>query len=212
MNGGPSHIDTVDPKSGTVSGGSFKAIKSRVAGVEFCEHLPLLAEQADKLAVVRSMTSKEGNHDRGQYLMHTGYAPSVTVKHPSLGAWVSHELGDATFELPNFVSIRGPSFGAGFFGPAHNPFVVQHPSEGVRNLPLPKDVNSERFDQRLRGVEIVEGAFAKSSGSQSVSAPTTVRGKAVRLMRSELVKSFDLKDETDATKKLYGDSDFGKGC
>ena len=84
MNGGPSQIDTVDPKTGTASGGSFKAIKTKVRGVEFCEHLPLLAEQADKLAVVRSMTSNEGNHDRGQCLMHTGYAPSVTVKHLSV--------------------------------------------------------------------------------------------------------------------------------
>src|SRR5579885_3545865 len=71
MNGGPSHIDTFDPKPGTKTGGSFKAINTRIAGVKFSEHLPRLAEQAQHLAVIRSMTSKEGNHDRGQYLMHT---------------------------------------------------------------------------------------------------------------------------------------------
>ena len=87
----------------------FKAIDTRIKGAQFSEHLPLVAEQADKLAVIRSMTTKEGNHDRAAYLMHTGYAPSTTLQHPSLGAWVSHELGDDAAELPNFVSIRGAS-------------------------------------------------------------------------------------------------------
>src|SRR5262249_28231472 len=109
MNGGPSHLDTFDPKPGTAVAGPTKAIKTSLAGVQFSEYLPRVAEQAKQLAVVRSMTTKEGNHDRGQYLMHTGYAPSATLKHPSLGAWVSHELGNAEAELPNFVSIRGPS-------------------------------------------------------------------------------------------------------
>src|SRR5688572_18376343 len=108
MNGGPSHLDTFDPKPGTKTGGEFKAIDTRIKGVQFCEHLPLVAEQSDKLAVIRSMTSKEGNHDRAAYLMHTGYSPSTTLQHPSLGAWVSHELGHDAAELPNFVSIRGP--------------------------------------------------------------------------------------------------------
>ena len=80
MNGGPSHIDTFDPKPGAPTGGSFKAVDTSVPGVKICEHLPQLAEQAQHLAILRSMTSKEGNHDRGQYLMHTGYAPSGTLK------------------------------------------------------------------------------------------------------------------------------------
>src|SRR6185312_11378941 len=105
-----------DPKPGSKLGGTFKTIDTKIRGAKICEHLPQLAEHADRLAIIRSMTSKEGNHDRGQYLMHTGYAPSATLKHPSLGAWVSHELGHPKFELPNFVSIRGPSISAGFMG------------------------------------------------------------------------------------------------
>jgi len=128
MNGGPSHIDTLDPKPGTKTGGEFKAIETRIKGVKFSEHLPLVAEQADKLAVIRSMTTKEGNHDRAGYLVHTGYAPSTTLQHPSLGAWVSHELGNEAAELPNFVSIRGPSIGAGFLGVQHSPFTIQKPA------------------------------------------------------------------------------------
>lgn len=212
MNGGPSHIDTVDPKPGTATGGTFKTIATKAAGVQFCEHLPRLANEADKLVVIRSMTSKEGNHDRGQYLLHTGYPPSVTVKHPSLGAWVAHELGKPDAELPNFVSIRGPSISSGFLGAAYNPFVVQHPGEGVRNLPFPKDVNVDRFQQRLRGLDIVEDAFAKATGAQANAAARTVRANAVRLMGSRHVKAFEIESESATVRKLYGDSEFGKGC
>src|SRR5688500_18879883 len=82
MNGGPSHIDTWDPKQGTVAG-PHKAIKTSIPGVSISEHLPLLAAAASKLAIVRGMTSKEGNHVRAQYLLRTGYAPTPTVQHPA---------------------------------------------------------------------------------------------------------------------------------
>src|SRR4051794_33986286 len=72
MNGGPSHLDTFDPKPGTANGGPFKAINTRVKGIDICEHLPNLAEMTDKMAIIRGMTSREGNHQRAQYLMHTG--------------------------------------------------------------------------------------------------------------------------------------------
>src|ERR1700722_7142172 len=88
LNGGPSHVDTFDPKPGRATGGPFKAIRSRAPAIQLSEHLPLLADRADKLAIVRSMSSKEGNHPRAQYLVHTSYAPSPTVVHPSLGGWI----------------------------------------------------------------------------------------------------------------------------
>src|SRR5437016_4700773 len=100
MNGGPSHLDTFDPKPGTSTGGKFKAIATKAKGVSICEHLPHVAEQAHHLAIVRGMTTKEGNHDRARYLMHTGYSPNPTVQHPALGAWVSEEIGDKASDLP----------------------------------------------------------------------------------------------------------------
>ncbi len=212
MNGGPSHLDTFDPKPGTTVGGSFKAIDTAVKGVRISEHLPRVAEMADRLAIVRSMTSREGNHDRGQYLMHTGYIPTGTLAHPSMGAWVSHELGDARAELPNFVSVRGPSIGAGFFGVEHQPFVVQNPMEGVKNLPLAKDVDARRFDRRLAAIDLVQTSFAEQTGQPAVGAHGQVDAKAVRLMRSPLVKAFDLSQETEASRAMYSNSDFGRGC
>ena len=116
LNGGPSHIDTFDPKPGRATGGPFKAIASRAPSLKLCEHLPLLADRGDKLAVLRSMTSKEGDHNRAQYFVHTGYAPNPTLVHPSLGGWTSARLGDPKSELPAFVSIGGASFGRGTWG------------------------------------------------------------------------------------------------
>jgi len=212
MNGGPSHLDTFDPKPGTKTGGEFKAIGTRIKDVRFSEHLPLVAAQADKLAVIRSMTSKEGNHDRAGYLMHTGYAPSTTLQHPSLGAWVSHELGEEAAELPNFVSIRGPSIGAGFLGVQHGPFAIQKPGEGVRNLPLAKDVDAARFDRRLGALAALQDSFRAETGRHEIASHDVVYQKAVRLMRSPLAKSFDIKDEPQAILEKYGNSDFGRGC
>src|SRR5262245_49915736 len=75
MNGGPSQIDTFDPKTGHENGGPFKKIETSVPGVHLCEHLPKLAKRADQLAIVRSMTSKEGDHSRATQFLHTGYLP-----------------------------------------------------------------------------------------------------------------------------------------
>lgn len=212
MNGGPSHLDTWDPKPGTKNGGSFKAIDTRIKGVKISEHLPHLAEQADKLAIIRSMTSKEGNHERGNYLMHTGYIPSATLKHPSLGAWVSHELASKDFELPSFVSIRGPSIGAGFVGVEHGPFVIQKPGEGIRNLPLAKDIDLGRFDRRLGALQKLQTGFTEETGRQEIENHSKVYQKAVRLMRSPLVKAFDVNVESQSVRDKYGNSDFGRGC
>ena len=127
LNGGPSHVDTFDPKPGRPGGGPFKAIKTRAPAIQISEHLPLLAERADRLALVRSMSSKEGNHARAQYFVHTGYVPNPTVVHPSLGGWVSARASGPGDELPEFVSIGGPSFGAGFLGVENGPFVLLRP-------------------------------------------------------------------------------------
>ena len=163
LNGGPSHIDTFDPKPGRVTGGPFKAIKARAPGMMLSEHLPHLADRGDKLAVVRSMSSKEGNHVRAQYLVHTGYAPTPTVVHPSLGGWTSARLGDAQAELPAFVSIGGPSFGAGFLGVQNGPFVLPKAGAPPLDVALPLGVDRARFDRR-RGARRDGGSLREGDG------------------------------------------------
>jgi hypothetical protein len=125
---------------------------------------------------------------------------------------VSHELGDDAAELPNFVSIRGPSVGAGFLGVQHGPFAIQKPSEGVRNLPLAKDVDLPRFGRRLEALAALQDSFRATTGRREIASHDVVYQKAVRLMRSPLAKAFEIKDEPQALREKYGDSDFGRGC
>ncbi len=212
LNGGPSHIDTFDPKPGRPTGGPFKAIRTRAPGMMLSEHLPLLADRGDKIAVVRGMTSKEGNHARAQYYVHTGYAPNPTVVHPSLGGWTSARLGDAHAELPAFVSIAGPSFGAGFLGVQNGPFVITKAGAPPPDATLPNGVDRARFGRRLAALEAMDARFAQSTGDAKVEGRRQVYAKAVRLMDSPKIDAFDLSSETEATKKAYGDTDFGRGC
>src|SRR3954454_8753187 len=104
MNGGPSHMDTWDLKpESEKNGGPFKPIATSAPGVMISEHLPTLAKQMHRLNIIRSVDSKEGNHDRGTYMMHTGYQPNPTVVHPSFGSICSYELGErlGDFSLPH---------------------------------------------------------------------------------------------------------------
>lgn len=212
MNGGPSHIDTFDPKPDSKTGGPFKIIKTKNKSLQICEHLPQIADQADKLAVIRSMTTKEGNHDRGRYLMHTGYAPSVTLQHPSFGSWVSRELGGNNAELPKFVCIRGGSVGAGFLGVEHAPLTVQDPSQGLNNLHRAKDIDGQRFQQRQDALQLLQNRFSRQTGLSRVNDLSNVYAKAQRLMNSEMAKAFDLSSEPEMITEAYGKTPFGQGC
>ena len=213
MNGGPSHIDTFDPKPGRATGGSFSAIDTAIPGVKFSQHLPRLAASAKDLVVVRSMTSREGSHGRAMFLLHTGYIPNPSVKYPSLGSIVSHERGKKDFDLPNFVSLGGPSEGAGFFGPQHAPFVVRaKPGQPIENLKYFKKVDAARFEERLKLVEFLDKGFAARGAAAEAAAHEDVLKKATRMIQSPSVKAFELDGESEATKKGYGQSDFGQRC
>src|SRR5579872_4819988 len=212
MNGGPSHLETWDPKPGAATGGPTRSIKTRVPGVEISATMPQLADVADRLAIVRGMSSKEGNHQRAQYLMHTGYAPNPTITHPSLGGWVSEELGDPKFDLPNFVSISGPSMSAGFLGVQYGPFVLNQPGQMPQNVAYAANVNDSRFDARQQALIMLDSDFAAQTGDIKVKGRQAVYAKAVRMMRSERLKAFDVTGEPDAIKTAYGDTNFGKGC
>ena len=211
LNGGPSHIDTFDPKPGQPTA-RFKSIKTRARGLELSEHLPLLATHGDRLAVIRSMTSAEGNHDRARYLLHTGYSPNPTVHHPSLGGWVSQELGSKSAELPNFVSIGGPSLGAGFLGLQNGPFILDNPGQPPQNVTLPKNVDDARFADRRAQLAILEERFAVATGDPQVAGRRAIYDQAVRMMKSPKIAAFDVSSEPEALKKSYGDSKFGRGC
>jgi hypothetical protein len=212
LNGGPSHLDTFDPKPGAPTGGPFKAIATRAPAIRLSQHLPQLAVQADKLAVIRGLASKEGNHQRAQYLLHTGYSPNPTVVHPALGAWTSKVLGDPGADLPSFISIGGPSAQGGILGVEHGPFVVQRAGAIPENVGLAVGVGEGRFGRRVAGLGIIDGAFERETSDGLIAGRHAVYAKAMRLMRSPHLAAFDLTGEPASVKAAYGDSDFGRGC
>lgn len=210
MSGGASHIDTFDPKPGAKGAGPFRAIKTRAPGVSICEHLPRLAAEAHRLAILRSMTSREGSHERARQLGHTGHIPNPTVEHPAFGAWVSARRGDPKAELPAFVSLGGPSAGGGFLGRAHGPFVVREPGKPPEDMGT--GVPASRFDRRRAALAMLEENFEKETKSAAVSERRAVFTQAVRMMRSPSTSAFDVSSEPAAVREAYGDTAFGRGC
>src|SRR4051794_35920242 len=105
MGGGPSQLETFDPKPGTDIAAGTKAINTAAKGVQLAAGLEQLADQMARVALVRSLWSKEGDHERGTYTLKTGFRPDPTITHPSLGAIVCHDLPGTGVEIPRHVSI-----------------------------------------------------------------------------------------------------------
>jgi hypothetical protein len=210
MAGGPSHIDTFDPKPGRATGGQFKAIATSVDGIRISEHLPRLAERMSHLALVRSLTSKEGNHDRARHLMHCGYPPQGGVDHPAFGSIVS-ELRAAE-GMPGYVAIGGPGEDSGFLSAVHSPFPVRNAGKPVRYLAPAKGLDDTRLDRRLELRRALDQRFEAGRGGEYARGQRAVADHAVALMRSSGAAAFDLAREPDAAKEAYGHGDFGLGC
>ena len=105
MRGGMSHLDTFDPKPGHPDAGPLTAITTAADGLRLSENFPLLAKQARNVAVIRSLTSNQGAHVQGEYLMRTSYSTRGTVQHPTMGAWAANLLGKSNPTLPPYITI-----------------------------------------------------------------------------------------------------------
>lgn len=209
MQGGPSQFETLDPKPGHSNGGPTQAISTRVPGIRIADNLPQVARHMDDFAIIRSMTNKEGSHPRATYQMHTGYVPSGSVKHPSLGSCIAQQIGDPECELPSFVSI-GPTQGAGFLGMDYEPFVVNRPGTLPENVGL--TVSRNRFERRTGLLSQLTGQFARTGSPSLAETHQSLYGKAADLVLTPETEAFDISDEPAALQQDYGDSNFGKGC
>lgn len=215
--GGPSHIDTFDPKEGRETGGPTKAIPTAADGIQLAEHFPLLARQMKHASLIRSMTTREGSHERGRYLMHTGYVPAGTVVHPSVGAITAMEAGDRNLDLPNFISLGSPTEGAGFLPPDFAPFVVDNPvpgrdgTVGIRNL-TPEDGDVRRFRARMKLLEAQEKEFERDRACEEVERRAAAYAKADKLMHTPLLKAFHVGEEKEELRAAYGANRFGFSC
>ncbi len=230
MSGGPSQTDTLDPKPGHANGGPFKSIDTVAPGIQIAEHLPQLAKVMDNVALIRSMSTKEGDHSRATYLLRTGYLPQGPLHYPTLGALLGKELGQDSAELPNFVSVSPyrflspAAFGPGFLGPQYAPLVVggngfsprataDYEQElQVRNVTVPKTVTVEQADARLGLLDSLENDFATRFPGSAPVSHRAAYSQAVRMMRSAAMQAFELSQEPDVLRDAYGRNQFGQAC
>jgi uncharacterized protein (DUF1501 family) len=214
MRGGPSQLETFDPKPSTDHGGPTKAIPTAVSGIQVAEGWANVAKAMNDIAVIRSMTNREGEHQRATYQLHTGYIPSGSVKYPSFGSIAAAELGSEDFDLPHFVSIgnRATTIGSGFLGMHTAPFIVGNPQQMPNNVELPKGLASERFSKRLDLLNDLEHDFAQAGGGPRVADHHTLYQNASQMVLSPRLKAFDISQEKDAVRDRYGRTPFGQGC
>jgi hypothetical protein len=230
MNGGPTQTDTFDLKPGHVNGGPFKPIDTSVSGIQISEHLPLLAKQAKHLALVRSMSSREGDHTRATYYLRTGYRPEGAIQYPPMGALLSKELGGSSAALPPFVSIAPvlgvspAAFTPGFLGPEYAPLIVGNQAAAnapmadldkafqVQDVKPPSQITMPRVDARVELLEGFQEDFVSKHPGVPAQSHQAAYERAVRLMRTAAAKAFDIDEEKAKLRDQYGRNLFGQAC
>jgi hypothetical protein len=231
MGGGPTTIDLWDMKPDHANGGGSAAPKpltTASSDVQITSSLPTVAKQFKNLSIIRSLTTKEGDHNRGSYLMGTGRSPSPLVDFPHIGSALSYQYAldvEAMkgMDLPGFISVGGLPGGAGpgFLGMKYANFSVNNPGTIPENMEAPKDLQ-EQMARRAALFDALEGNDPKHKGlglktgvtADSVQAHKDVYKKALDLVvsnRKDVFKFDGTSDQKDL-KDRYGDNGFGRGC
>jgi hypothetical protein len=221
LDGGPSHLDTFDPKPDAPAEvrSPFADIATSVPGIRICEHLPLTAKVMRDVALVRSLTHELGNHDTGTRYLLTGHRPTPAMEFPSLGSLVAHETGFGA-DIPPYVAIPGDGVGgnsnaarSGYLPGAFSAFSVGPDPARVRDLNPPESVSFARSEQRREMLARLDGF------SRDIEEGTATRNRdafyeqAYRLLASADAKAaFDLGREKPATRQRYGNGKLGTGC
>jgi len=209
MAGGPSQLEMFDPKPDHKNSGETTSIDTSVSGIQIAHAWEKTATIMDDLAIIRSMTSKEGNHRRATYTAHTGYAPSGSVKHPSLAANIAYRIADEEVSIPSVVSV-GKTVGASYLGVDYDPFVINNPGVLPENTsPL---VPEKRFDRRMGLLGRLESGFAKQGAESLVKSHQSLYKKTQNMITSPDLQAFDISSESDEVQTSYGKNKFGKGC
>ncbi len=226
MSGGPSQIDTFDMKPDHANGGTLKEASTKVPGVRFSEHLPKLALRADSLAIMRGVSTKEGDHERGTVLMRTGHVPGGPVRYPSIGSSLSKSLGAEDADLPAYVTIApGPfatnSISPGFLGAEYAATSVAPTGPAteedfaqlrVEFLNRVDSVSQDRNQTRLDLWRDMQKNFLRERTVPNVIAHDATYQSALRMLDSDAKQAFDLTQESDKVRQSYGRGSFGQGC
>lgn len=232
MSGGPTQTDTFDMKPGHKNGGEFAEIQTKVPGLRFSEHLPKLAAMSDKLAVVRGLSTREGDHGRGTYLMRTGHVPMGTVQYPGIGSSLANQLTPSGTTFPGYVSIGAyrsfsqEAFSPGFLGPKYGPLIVGasdipgamnvggqgYPELKVQAMERMAGISDARMNKRLKLWKGLQSDFLATNRGGAAMTHNSVYAGAVDLMNSQGANAFDLASEPEKLRGEYGRSVFGQGC
>lgn len=224
MQGGPSHIDTFDPKPDAPAEirGEFGTVPTTLPGVRFADVAPMLARQTDKLAVIRGHDPKNGSHGVADHLMMSGHKFNASLPFPCFGSVVAKERGYENGMLP-FVQL-GKSIDrrfnggiAGFLGDQFNPFEVpDDPSSAafkVRDLAVSTDAERVRLDRRYAMLADLENYQKAVEAPGVVKARDEFYEKAHGIITGPAAKkAFDLGQETEKTRERYGKNSLGQGC
>lgn len=226
MQGGPSHIDTFDPKPEASADirGEFGTVATKDTSVRICEHLPKLASQFEHFSIVRGGDPQNGSHGLADYMLMSGQKFNPSLVYPCYGSVVAQQRGYKKDMLP-FVQFGGSvdrSFnggGAGILGDQFNPFEVQgdpsQPGFRVRDLSLGQNDAAQRFQRRRKMLEELESYQKKidDAGSPAVAARDAFYEKAFSLLTSPNAKrAFDLTQEPEKLREEYGKNAFGQSC
>ena len=227
--GGPSQLDTFDMKPDAPSEirGPYKPLKTNVPGIEISEIFPRMARHADKWSLVRTLYhTAAAVHDTGHQMMQTGRLFQGGLNHPHVGS-VLGKLRGPKGDVPPHVLLPRPigntggnmphGQDAGFLGKAHDPFVLNaDPSEPNFEVPdmLPPDyISSMRVDRRLKWRDMIDEAVKHFEEAPDAKLLDTTFHQAYTLMSSEKARAaFDLTQESDDTRKRYGQNRFGQSC
>lgn len=215
LEGGPSQLETFDPHPGGKFGGEVKAIDTSMRGIRIADLLPQTAEQMHLTSLVRSVTSKEGDHERAVYNVKTGYRPDPTLTHPSIGAVLCH-ADEGGSDIPRHISIvpnNSPGRG-GYLGAAYDAFKINDPAGPVPDIRRP--IREERYNRRVNDLyNVVENEFRRGRLANMEKARTlhrTATDSAIRMMSSDQLDAFDVSKEPTQELENFGDSAFGRGC
>jgi uncharacterized protein (DUF1501 family) len=213
--GGSSQLESWDPKPGTDTGGPFRAIPTSVPGIHISELLPMTAKQMHRLAIVRSINTRENDHGKGRYLMETGRPQSPAADYPHLGAVTAKALTAPDAALPGHVHVSSHGGGsrsndAAYLGPQYGSIVVGAVGGGLRNSQLPGGIDPRRDLQRQSLRRQANDHFLGRRRTAEMDAYTQSYEQALRLMERRDV--FDVAKEPATLLEKYGNHDLGRQC
>lgn len=218
LDGGPSHLDTLDmkPEAPAETQGEFKPIQTKIPGLTACEHLPKFAAMADKFTLIRGIHHSAGDHPQGQSYISTGNRPTPALVYPSLGSVVAKEATGSA-ELPSYVAVPATEWNAGYLGDAYAPFKTNAvPQAGtpfsVRGIALSEGITLDKINRRQQLLEKVNRRFREAElESPLLEALDKFSGQAHSMITSDRSReAFDVGRESRSVQERFTADDLNQ--